>query len=222
MQLKIHNEGWVYFVSTVILTIIIIPFFNILGVFLCILSIFIFYFFRDPVRFIPSQKVVISPADGKIVFVGESDFPEECNIKGKGIKISIFLSLFNVHVNRIPIDGTIKEIQYVSGKFFNANLDKSSKENERNIIVIENTNNENIIVTQIAGLLARRIVCDLNTNQEVIKGDRFGIIKFGSRVDIFLPLNYKPMVAKDQTVIGGETIISNPNNIQKITSTIKK
>ena len=221
MQLKIHNEGWVYLVSSVILTIIVIPYFTILGIFLSILSIFILYFFRDPIRTIPNENVVVSPADGQIVFIGETDLPEECNIKGKSLKISIFLDLYNVHVNRIPVSGIIKEIKYIPGKFFRANLDKSSKENERNIIVIENEKKENIVVSQIAGLIARRIVCDLIINQKVSKGDRFGIIKFGSRVDIYLPLSYKNIIQKDQLVIGGETIISNPNNIKVINSTIK-
>ena len=222
MQLKLHNEGRIFLVSSNILTIIIMPFFTILGIFFGILSIFIFYFFRDPIRAIPNHDVVVSPADGQIVFIGESEYPEECSIKGKSIKISIFLDLYNVHVNRIPVSGIIKEIKYIPGKFFRANVDKSSKENERNIIVIENEKNEKIIVSQIAGLIARRIVCDLKLNQQVDKGDRFGIIKFGSRVDLFLPLHYKPMIIKDQLVIGGETIISNPNNINEISLKINK
>tara|TARA_B100000029_G_scaffold344206_1_gene336656 strand:+ start:1338 stop:2006 length:669 start_codon:yes stop_codon:yes gene_type:complete len=222
MKLKIHNEGWIFLVSAVILTIIVFPFFNILGIFLGIASFFIFYFFRDPIRSIPDADVLVSPADGQIVFIGESNYPEETNLKNKCIKISIFLDLYNVHVNRIPISGKIIDIKYVPGKFFRANVDKSSKENERNIIVIENNQKEIIVVTQIAGLIARRIVCDLKTNQQVEKGDRFGIIKFGSRVDIFLPINYKPMITKNQIVIGGETIISNPNNIKNLSSSISK
>ena len=222
MKLKIHNEGWVFLVSAVILTIIVFPFFNILGIFLGIASFFIFYFFRDPIRSIPDADVFVSPADGQIVFIGESNYPEEINLKNKCIKISIFLDLYNVHVNRIPISGKIIDIKYVPGKFFRANVDKSSKENERNIIVIENNQKEIIVVTQIAGLIARRIVCDLKINQQVEKGDRFGIIKFGSRVDIFLPINYKPMITNNQIVIGGETIISNPNNIKNLSSSISK
>jgi len=148
--------------------------------------------------------------------------PEELNIKKKSIKISIFLDLYNVHVNRIPVSGKVIDIKYIPGKFFRANIDKSSKENERNIILIENEKKEHIVVSQIAGLIARRIVCDLSLNQEVIKGDRFGIIKFGSRVDIYLPESYKPMITKDQLVIGGETIISNPNKINEIISFTRK
>ena len=221
MQIKIHSEGWVYFTTTIILTIIFFPFFPILGFFLFTISLFIFYFFRDPIRTVPSENVVVSPADGIVTFVGLKEAPRECKIKKKFLKISIFLSIFNVHVNRIPISGTIKNIFYISGKFINANKNKSSEENERNIIVIENVNKEIIIVTQIAGLIARRIVSDLKENQEVLKGNRFGIIKFGSRVDLYLPSNYRPLVSVDQNVLGGETIISNPNQISKIDKTLK-
>ena len=220
MYFRIHNDGWVYLVVSVILTIITFPFFPLVGLFLLIIFFCFFYFFRDPIRIIPNENVIVSPADGKIVFLGESNLTEECCIKGKFLKISIFLDIFNVHVNRMPISGIVKDIKYISGKFFKANVEKSSKENERNIIVIENEKKEKIIVTQIAGLIARRIVCDLKINQEVLKGERFGIIKFGSRVDLYLPLNYKILVAVGQTVIGGETIISNPNKISKISKTI--
>jgi len=216
MNFRIHNEGWVYLAVSVILTIIIFPFFPIVGFFFLVISFCFFYFFRDPIRIIPNENVIVSPADGEIVFLGESNLPEEYGIKGKFLKISIFLDVFNVHVNRIPISGTIKDIKYVPGKFFRANVEKSSKENERNIITIENIKKEKIIVTQIAGLIARRIVCDLKINQEVLKGERFGIIKFGSRVDLYLPKNYNLMVNVGQTVIGGETIISNPDHIINI------
>ena len=221
MTIKIHNEGWVFFISCTILTIIIFPFFPIIGFLLLFLSFLFFYFFRDPIRIIPDVNVVVSPADGEIVFIGETDLPEECEIKEKYLKISIFLDIFNVHVNRLPISGNVKTIKYVPGKFFRANVDKASKENERNIIIIENEKKEKIIVTQIAGLIARRIVCDLKINQQVVKGDRFGIIKFGSRVDLYLPKKYNTLISVGQTVIGGETIISNPNNIKKISNSLK-
>ncbi len=222
MNLKINNEGWVYLVCSILISIILFPFYYILGIFFLFVSFFIFYFFRDPIRSIPNNNVIVSPGDGKIVFVGQSEYPEEVKINEKALKISIFLSIFDVHVNRIPISGTIKKIIYVPGKFFNANFDKSSKENERNIVVLENDKKESIVISQIAGLIARRIVCNLNVNQQVIKGDRYGIIKFGSRIDLFLPKNYKSLVAKDQIVVGGETIISNPDNIQEIKSAINK
>ena len=224
MHLKIHNEGWIYIsVSSIItfLTFLLFPTFQILGFFLLIVTFLIIYFFRDPVRVIPNEDVIISPADGEIVFIGESGLPKECNIEGQFYKISIFLDVFNVHVNRNTISGIIKNIIYVPGKFFRANVDKSSDENERNIIVIKNEKDETIVLSQIAGLIARRIVCNLKINQNVIKGDRFGIIKFGSRVDLYLPKSFNLMVSVGQTVVGGETIISNPNNINKIKKTTK-
>ena len=222
MQLKIHNEGWVYFVISCLITIIIIPFYTILGVLLCILSAYIFYFFRDPVRSIPGEKVIVSPADGLVTFIGITKNPlNDETDQNSYKKISIFLNVFDVHVNRMPVDAKISQIKYIPGKFINATLDKSSEENERNIILAEN-NNDKFYIVQIAGLIARRIVCSIKNNQEVNKGDRIGIIKFGSRVDLYLPENYNILVTKDQRVVGGETIISNPNDIKDIKTNILK
>ena len=222
MHLRIHKEGWLYFVISCLIAIVIIPFYTVLGIFLALLSIYIFYFFRDPIRAVPNEDVVVSPADGLVTFVGESNSPLENNSDtNKYKKISIFLSIFDVHVNRMPIDASISSIDYIPGKFFNATLDKSSKENERNIIFAKNKD-ENFYIVQIAGLIARRIVCNLKIDQEVKKGQRIGIIKFGSRVDLYIPENYNILVAKGQRVVGGETIISNPNNIQNIKTSILK
>jgi len=222
MQLKIHNEGWVYFVISCLITIIIIPFYTILGILLCILSAYIFYFFRDPVRSIPGEKVIVSPADGLVTFIGITKNPlNDETDQNSYKKISIFLSVFDVHVNRMPVDAKISQIKYIPGKFINATLDKSSEENERNIILAEN-NNDKFYIVQIAGLIARRIVCSIKNNQEVNKGDRIGIIKFGSRVDLYLPESYNILVTKDQRVVGGETIISNPNDIKDIKTNILK
>ena len=222
MQLKIHNEGWIYLVSTIILTIIVIPFFVFIGIFFAILSIYIFYFFRDPNRIIPLDDFIVSPADGTITYIGETNNPLDIeNNNEVYTKVSIFLSIFDVHVNRMPIDGTIKEIKYIPGKFINATLDKSSEQNEKNIIKISN-GTYNYFVVQIAGLIARRIVCNVNKNQDLKKGERIGIIKFGSRVDLYLPKSNKILVSKGQKVIGGETIISNPKNIREITATVTK
>ena len=221
MQFNIHKEGWPYFILFSIISIIFLPFFPIIGILLILLTIYIFYFFRDPIRIIPDEDVVVSPADGIITFVGLSNAPKELNIKEKFLKISIFLSIFNVHVNRIPVSGKINIIQYIEGKFLNASLDKSSDKNERNIILIEDDLSNKYIVTQIAGLIARRIICDLKINQRSIKGHKFGIIKFGSRVDLYLPLTTKTLVSVGQTVIGGETIISNMNKIDQIEKFIK-
>jgi len=221
MHLRIHNEGWVYLISSIILSIITLPFFPIIGIFLLILSFGFYYFFRDPIRSVPMDDVVVSPADGQVVSINESFAPNECKLKEQFNKISIFLNIFNVHVNRIPISGYVKSINYIPGKFFNASLDKASNDNERNIIVVEASNKDKIIFSQIAGLIARRIVCDLKNNQEVIKGTRFGIIKFGSRVDLYLPKKYNLLISVGQTLIGGETIISNPNNVININKTKK-
>ena len=222
MQLKIHNEGWIYLVSAIILTIIIIPFFIFIGIFLAILSIYIFYFFRDPNRTIPLDAFIVSPADGTITCIDDASTPLDIkNSNQLYTKVSIFLSIFDVHVNRMPIDGTIKEIKYIPGKFINATLDKSSEQNEKNIIKISNGNYDYFVV-QIAGLIARRIVCNVNKNQDLKKGERIGIIKFGSRVDLYLPKSNKVLVSKGQKVIGGETIISNPKNIREIKSAVIK
>ena len=220
--MKIHNEGWVYLVSAIILTIIVIPFFVFIGIFFAILSIYIFYFFRDPNRIIPLDDFIVSPADGTITYIGETNNPLDIeNNNEVYTKVSIFLSIFDVHVNRMPIDGTIKEIKYIPGKFINATLDKSSEQNEKNIIKISD-GTYNYFVVQIAGLIARRIVCNVNKNQDLKKGERIGIIKFGSRVDLYLPKSNKVLVSKGQKVIGGETIISNPKNIREISSTVIK
>jgi len=221
MQLKIHKEGLVYFVSLLIITIVTLPFFPIVGLILLVITCYIFYFFRDPIRSIPIEDCIISPADGTVTYIGKSEPPIEIQSNLKFIRISIFLNIFNVHVNRVPITGVVRKIKYISGKYLNATLNKSSNENERNIVVLENHKQEFIIITQIAGLIARRIVCDLKLEQEVKKGNRYGIIKFGSRVDIYLPSSYKILVTMGQTVLGGETIISNPNNIKEITGSVK-
>ena len=216
MQLRIHNEGWVYFVISCLITIIIIPFYTILGIFLAIISAYIFYFFRDPIRAVPIEEVVVSPADGLVTYIGSEKNPlDDDKDQNTYTKVSIFLSVFDVHVNRMPIKGSISSIHYIPGKFLNATFDKSSKENERNIISVK-SNIDKFYIVQIAGLIARRIVCNLKTNQEVEKGERIGIIKFGSRVDLYLPDSYNILIAEGQRVVGGETIISNPKDIKKI------
>ena len=221
MQFKIHNQGWVYFISSLIVTIILFTFFPTIGIILGIFTFYIFYFFRDPERSIPLDDVIVSPADGIVTYIGPSRAPIDLETSDQFCKISIFLNIFNVHVNRMPTSGIVKKIKYIHGKFINATLEKSSEDNERNIILIETHNKENIVVTQIAGLIARRIVCEIEENQEVFLGHRFGIIKFGSRVDLYLPAHYKTLITVGQTVIAGETLISNPNNIENLNKSIK-
>ena len=221
MQLKIHKEGWVYFIISLIISIVTFPIFKFIGLILFIFSFYVYYFFRDPKRSIPIDDFILSPADGIVTFIGKSKLPINYDTNDDFIKVSIFLNIFNVHVNRLPANGVIKVIKYIKGKFINATFDKSSRDNERNIILIEKNNKDIIVVTQIAGLIARRIICEVKENQISQQGHRFGIIKFGSRVDIYLPSKYKLLISMGQIMVGGETIISNPNNITQITENIK-
>jgi phosphatidylserine decarboxylase len=167
---------------------------------------FICFFFRDPDRVIPNvENAIVSPADGKVIIVEkleESDFYE-----GPCVKISIFMSVFNVHVNRIPFGGTVKKVAYFPGKFFSANLDKASRENEHNAVFIETEGGAPICMVQIAGLIARRIVCSVHQGHPVVKGQRMGLICFGSRVDVYLPADATPEVLLGDRVSAGTTIL---------------
>lgn len=182
------------------------------------ITLFVLYFFRDPERYaINSENILVSPADGTILnieILGKlpDEFDNYIDIsKTKYYKISIFMNIFNVHVNRAPIDGTLEKIKYIKGKFFNASLDKASEFNERNIFFEKTIHNEKIIFVQIAGLIARRIRCDVQENTQIKKQQKLGIIRFGSRVDLYLPENYQIMVTKGQKTISGETIIAEYN-----------
>ena len=182
-----------------------------------ILLIFTFYFFRDPERVVPiGDDILVSPADGLITNIIEIK-------EGKKLytKVSIFLSIFNVHIQRLPISGEITKVDYIEGKFINATLDKASDENERLKITIKNGNNL-IYVTQIAGLIARRIVNYVKPNENINQGERYGIIKFGSRVDIEFPNNFKLLVNEGQQCIGGETIIAQDIKSKLIQREFKK
>jgi len=221
MHFRIHNEGRVYLIVLIIITIIFTPFFPLIGVMFFLVLCFIYYFFRDPIRSIPNEEFILSPADGIVTYIGDSYPPVDVDVDYNFTKISIFLNIFNVHVNRIPTNGIIKNIKYNHGKFINAKLDKSSDDNERNIITLEKENNDIVIITQIAGLIARRIICDIKEKQKVYQGHRFGIIKFGSRVDLYLPSQYKPLISLGQTMVAGETIIANPKEIKEISNSFK-
>lgn len=182
------------------------------------ITLFVLYFFRDPERYaINSENILVSPADGTILnieILGKlpDEFDNYIDIsKTKYYKISIFMNIFNVHVNRAPINGTLEKIKYIKGKFFNASLDKASEFNERNIFFEKTIHNEKIIFVQIAGLIARRIRCDVQENTQIKKQQKLGIIRFGSRVDLYLPENYQIMVTKGQKTISGETIIAEYN-----------
>ena len=180
-----------------------------------ILTLWCVYFFRDPERVTPEKKnIIISPADGKILFAGPSKAPENLsdNKQQDLNKVSIFMNIFNVHVNRIPISGKVIWLKYVPGTFLNASLDKSSENNERMIVKIEVSKGVFIYVVQIAGLIARRIKCDLTENESVTMGQRYGLIRFGSRVDVYFPKDFNILVNKGQTSISGETILADSNS----------
>ena len=175
-----------------------------------IFTLFCLYFFRDPERYPPSRPgLFVAPADGRVVSVTTATPPPELGLGSDPLpKVSIFLSVLNVHVNRVPADGVVTRIAYRHGAFVSANLDKSSEANERNAIAIRLPNGQEIAVVQIAGLIARRILCSLREGDPVTAGERFGIIRFGSRTDLYLPAGTRPMVLEGQTMIGGETVIA--------------
>ena len=204
----IHREGWKFFIFFTLILLFIFFVSKILFSIFIIIPIFTIWFFRDPDRFSQSNdNQIISSADGKICFIGECIPPKETKIDNKMQKVSIFMNVFNVHINRSPMSGNIEKIIYKNGKFFNASLDKASEHNERNSVIITN-NNEKIIVVQIAGLIARRILSFISEKDTVVKGDRIGLIRFGSRVDIYLPLNYQIKANLDEYVVAGQTIIA--------------
>ena len=184
---------------------------DVVGIFAIAISLFAFYFFRDPERYTPEgEGLVISPADGILLPIKETTLPEELNMGDeKYIKFSIFMSVFNVHVNRNPVSGVVLKTLYIAGKFFNADLDKASKDNERNLVLVETKEGDTVCYVQIAGLVARRIVSRLQKGDVVEQGERFGLIKFGSRLDIYLPKNkYDIKVLPGQVMVSGETILA--------------
>ena len=204
---SIHKEGYIYIIIAFIFTLICSSISVNLTWVSGISTLYIMYFFRDPDRTTPTEKdLVISAADGVVTAIEKAFPPEELDIEQKElIRISTFLSVFDVHVNRTPVSGTVIDTQYRSGKFINASLDKASTDNERQSSTILTDYKQKIVITQIAGLIAKRIICDYAMNDKVSCGDKFGIIKFGSRVDIYLPLNSEINVLKGQRVVGGET-----------------
>ena len=206
---KIHAEGYKFLVIAGIITIVFYIFSDFLGLVGLVLSIWVYYFFRDPERvIIDDDNYLVSPADGEVIKVEEVDGPKELGLENKKFKkISVFMNVFDCHVNRTPCGGKIEEILYKPGKFVNASLDKASEDNERNYFKIKDPHNNDIIVVQIAGLVARRIVCESNKDQELKQGDRIGMIRFGSRADVYYE-NYEPLVKVGQKAISGETLLA--------------
>ena len=205
----IHTEGYKFLVISVIVTLVLLAFSGFLGTIGILLTIWVYYFFRDPERIIiGDENYLVSPADGEVIKVEEVDGPKEVGLENKKFKkISIFMNVFDCHVNRTPCSGTVEEILYKPGKFLNASLDKASEDNERNYYKLKDKHGNDIVVVQIAGLVARRIVCETNKNQELTQGERIGMIRFGSRADVYYE-NYEPLVKVGQTAISGETLLA--------------
>jgi phosphatidylserine decarboxylase len=206
---KIHSEGYKFLAISIIVTIFLYLLSTFLGLIGLVLSIWVYYFFRDPERIsINNENYLTSPADGEVLMVHEVDGPKELGLENKKFtKISIFMNVFDCHVNRTPCEGKISEILYKPGKFLNASLDKASEDNERNYYKIINNQGEEVIVVQIAGLIARRIVCESSKDQQLQQGERIGMIRFGSRADVYFE-NYETLVKVGQKTIAGETLLA--------------
>jgi len=202
----IAREGWPYLGFAVLLAAVVSYICGVWSIPFWIIALFVLQFFRDPPRLIPQQEnVVISPADGRIVVVEKAQDPYAGR---EALKISVFMNVFNVHSNRAPVDGQIDKVQYFPGKFVNADLDKASLENERNALVITAANGQIVTCVQVAGLIARRILCYVKQGDKLARGQRYGFIRFGSRVDVYLPLTASPKVAVGDKVSATETILA--------------
>ena len=206
---KLHNEGYKFLVIFGLATFVLYLINGFLGLIGIVLTIWVYYFFRDPDRIsINDENYLVSPADGVVLQVMETSGPKELNLENKKFtKVSIFMNVFDCHVNRTPCSGEIEDILYVAGKFLNASLDKASEDNERNYYKIKNTFGEEVVVVQIAGLVARRIVTESTKGEKLEQGSRIGMIRFGSRAEIYFE-NYNPLVKMDQKTIAGETLIA--------------
>ena len=206
---KIHKEGYRFLAIATVITFICLLVSKVLGLIAILLTIWVYYFFRDPDRIsIQDDNFLVSPADGLISNISEVDGPVELSMENKRFtKISIFMNVFNCHVNRTPVSASVEEILYKPGKFLNASLDKSSEENERNYYRLKLKDGDEIIIVQIAGLIARRIVTEVEVNQSIEQGERIGMIRFGSRVDIYF--NNRKLLAKlGQNVVAGESLLA--------------
>ncbi|MBB5193164.1 phosphatidylserine decarboxylase [Silvimonas terrae] len=200
------REGWPFIAISLIVAIVVTALFGAWSIPLWIIAVFVVQFFRDPPREIPqAPKAILSPADGRIVVVEKAMDPYR---KVEALKISVFMNVFNVHSNRSPVDGTIEHIEYNAGSFLNAALDKASKENERNAVLARLADGTQVTFVQIAGLVARRILCYAKVGDQLARGQRYGFIRFGSRVDVYLPLTAKARVTIGDKVSATETILA--------------
>jgi len=206
---KLHAEGYRFVAIAAVVTFILLLINNYLGLIGMVITIWVYYFFRDPERFpINDEKYLVSPADGKITQIIETNGPKELGLENKKYtRISIFMDVLCCHVNRVSSSGKIEKIFYKPGKYINATLDKSSEENERNYVKLKNSNGNELIIVQIAGMIARRIVCDVKEGDTINQGDRFGMIRFGSRVDLYFE-NYNLLVRTGQNTVAGETLLA--------------
>ena len=205
-----HPEGWKFVPVFAAVTVVLFWLWQPLGWAGLGLTIWCYYFFRDPKRAVPlNAGLLVSPADGVVSLIERAVPPAELGMGPEAlVRVSVFMSVFNCHVNRVPIAGKVTAVAYRPGKFFNASLDKASEENERNALAIEMADGRKIAVVQIAGLIARRIVCWTLPGQSLRTGERFGLIRFGSRLDVYLPEGVAPQVALGQTMVGGESVIA--------------
>ncbi|MCC2624482.1 MAG: phosphatidylserine decarboxylase family protein [Burkholderiales bacterium] len=205
------KEGWPFIAISVVVTLLIFYLGNFwIALPFILVSIFIIQFFRDPKREIPEEPgAILSPADGKVICVEQS---MDIYQNKEALKVSIFMNVFNVHSNRSPVDGEVISLQYYPGKFVNADFDKASTENERNAMIMKTATNHKITVVQVAGLIARRILCYTQVGNLLARGERYGFIRFGSRVDLYLPLDTKVLVTIGQNVKATETIIAKLDN----------
>jgi phosphatidylserine decarboxylase len=212
--LRIHREGWPFIVAAGLFNLVLFLAAPPLGWLFLIVTVWVVAFFRDPERVTPTaENLVICPADGRLLPIVNADPPPELHLpQGTYIRLSIFMNVFNVHVNRIPCNGTVTTLAYRPGKFFNASFDKASAENERMGIRLTTDSGQEIGLVQIAGLVARRIVCNVREGQSVCRGVRFGIIRFGSRVDVYLPDGVRVLASAGQSVKAGETVLAEFQN----------
>ncbi|HAU29519.1 MAG TPA: phosphatidylserine decarboxylase family protein [Rhodospirillaceae bacterium] len=206
----IHREGWLFIGLALAIAFLLATASAVLGVLGLVVAGWFTYFFRDPPRVIPTREgLVVSPADGHVFSISESRAPEELDLGEESFtRVSIFLNVFDVHIQRLPVSGEITKVAYHPGKFLNASLDKASEDNERNGLALRMADGQNVAVVQIAGLVARRIVCWVRGGDKLEAGTRYGLIRFGSRVDVYLPKGISPLVCIGQRVLGGETVIA--------------
>lgn len=202
----IAREGWPFLGLAIVIAVLATVFFGVWSIPFWLIALFVLQFFRDPPRTVPANlNAIVSPADGRIVVVEKTQDPYAGR---QALKISVFMNVFNVHSNRAPVDGRIENVQYFPGKFVNADLDKASIENERNALTITASNGQIVTCVQVAGLIARRILCYVKVKDTLAKGQRYGFIRFGSRVDVYLPLTATPKVVVGDKVAATETILA--------------